>query len=187
MIRSQSGKEKYDRLVRLCAGVISLLFMYISAQFAKDGFSLDVPDRDWIGWALAFGLIVIEIVWNKKGAEHGVTLYLAGFIAYAYGIYTNIVGINYAAGNDIRGLWNFLNGLWMYPISTFVGLMLELVPEPLLIWALTGESKESDPVKNMMDYGDALPKPKEDYMSRLPKSVNTSVPNYKTTLGMRRK
>lgn len=156
MIRSKNEKEKYDRLVRIAAGVVAIVFMGISSQFSADGFALSVPDRKWIGWVLAVGLIVIEIVWNKKGPRHGVTLYVAGLICYIYGIYTNIAGINYASNHVPVSILQFGQFLFLYPVNTAVGLILELLPEPLLIWALTGESTESDPVSNMMSMREGM-------------------------------
>lgn len=152
MIRSQIGKDKYDRLIRFLAMAAAVAVFWFSAQFSANGFNFTVPDMAYAGWGFAFVLIVVELVWNKQGAKHGVTLYLVGLICYAYGVYTNILGIDLASGYIGSSFMEFLKFSITHPVSLFGGIILELLPEPLIIWALTGSSLESDPAAHMMHF-----------------------------------
>jgi uncharacterized membrane protein YtjA (UPF0391 family) len=126
--------------------------MAISALFSVGGISFSKPGFEKIAWFIAILLIIVEIVWNKKGPQHGVTLYIAGFSAYGYGIITNIVGV-YLAIHIVMPT-SFVITDWIIPL--FLGLLLELLPEPLLLWSITGDSTKSDPIANVMGYQQGL-------------------------------
>lgn len=146
----------YEKYIRFAARIAGVVMLYISAMFSKDGFSFSNPNKQWVGWAFAVIVIVVEFVWNKRGAKHGVTLYVCGWICYCYGLYTNILGIMVGGGAVITGtgfafLGSFLSNALTHPVALFGGAMLELLPEPMLIWSFTGESAQSDPVGHMLD------------------------------------
>ena len=156
---NQYNKDKYDQLVRLCSLLASVLMLWISATFSQSGFAFTQPGKEWIGWALAIILIVVEIVWNKKGAKHGVTLYVGGLACYVYGLYTNILGILVTSGQapaEVGGwltiIASFVTLAISHPVALIGGIMLELLPEPLLVWSLTGDSLQADPLAHMADW-----------------------------------
>lgn len=133
------NKDIYEKIVRLLALLASIAMLYISAGFSVDGFNIVVPEKESMGIALALIIIVVQVVWNKVGTSAGFTLFLAGLLCYAYGIWTNVLGI-LVATEITKGAWEILT-------SGIFGMFLEIVPEPLLVWALIGEA--TDPVSHL--------------------------------------
>src|SRR5713101_7439286 len=103
-------------------------------RLSERGFAFKVPELWWIGAILAIAIIVIEVVWNEEGMGHGITLIVAGIFDYTYGISTNVVGILVAQNiTTLAGADPFTIAL-----SIGLGTMLEIVPEALFTWAVTG-------------------------------------------------
>lgn len=68
--------------------------------------------------------------------SHGITLIVAGIFAYTYGISTNVVGILVA--QNITSLQLAAADPFTVALSVGLGTMLEIVPEALFTWAVTG-------------------------------------------------
>lgn len=132
-------KNNYEKIVRALAIVASSAMLWISAGFSVDGFNIVIPEKVSVGWALAGIIIIIQIVWNKVGNKAGLTLFVAGLLCYAYGIWTNVLGILDAT--------EIAKGGWEIIIALVFGMFLEIIPEPLLVWALTGEA--TDPLSQV--------------------------------------
>ena len=62
------------------------------------------------------------MVFNTNIRKLNLTLIAAGIVAYAYGLYTNILGFH-----GIMESWTF---------STIVGVFVEVLPEPLFAWSI---------------------------------------------------
>lgn len=133
--------QGWNALLRLSALGIAGLGMYISAQFSVDGFNFSVDNRQWVGWGLACILVVIQSVWQKFGDN--LTLFVMAMVCYAYGIITNVMGIIANRG-----------GYDQNPLSLIVpvvfGILLEVFPEPVLAWAVSGDVS-SDPLRKAVD------------------------------------
>lgn len=146
-------KNRWDAFVKLSSILMAGVFLYISSQFSVSGFGIEVHNKKWIGWMLAFGLIVLELIWNRMMKEFGSNirefpiLFVAGIVGYVYGIYTNILGINHLAGIDITNLQMFKDVFVNQPIQTSVGIMVEIIPEGMLVWALSQKVKALEPIK----------------------------------------
>lgn len=83
---------------------------------------------------LAIAIIIIEIVWNEEGMSHGVTIIVGGIGAYTYGIITNVIGIQVAQNiTTLTGI-----DVTTFRLSIGLGVMLEIVPEALFTWGVTG-------------------------------------------------
>lgn len=137
------NKRTYESILRMLAVVSSIVMMFISAQFSVDGFAFQNPNKLYIGWLLAAILIIVEMIFNNgvasvedaKGpqeARRNVILLVAGLVAYAYGIATNISGILHSGRLPDSPL--------DYIVPIALGLFLEIVPEPLMVWALLSPS-----------------------------------------------
>jgi len=137
---NERGKQ-WNGMLRVAAMVISLLGMYISAQFSVDGFKFQLDDREWIGWAIALIIIVIQSIWQKFGGN--VTLFVIAMTCYVYGITTNVLGIL-----QNRGGWDGDKLSLLIPIV--FGVLLEIFPEPVLAWAISGDTS-SDPIGKLLE------------------------------------
>lgn len=135
--------RKYERILRILGIFSAVVMLWISARFSVAGFNIVVPGQEYIGWMLAAIIIVIEVIWNRVGAKAGLTLFVAGVICYLYGVYTNVVGV--------RVMTEFAQGWQEWVGSLIFGLFLEIVPEPLFVWGLTGVA--SDPLSNLASGG----------------------------------
>ena len=122
-----SNKKRYYMILRLLAVAASTFLWGASVFFSNRGFSIEIPDMAWIGWGLALCVTVIELVWTKQGHQLNITLFIAGLCAYAYGIWSNWLGISYAMTAQAIGSKMF---------AGILAAFLEIVPEPLLIWGL---------------------------------------------------
>ena len=142
--------DKWIRILRPFVIIACFVAMYISAQFSVDGFNFQIPDKQWIGWALAFLIIVFEFAWVKGGDN--LTLFSVGLFCYGYGLFTNVIGImSYRGG---------ANGWKDYILPIVFGAFLEIAPEPFLAWAISGDIT-SDPIGKIMNklfgYGSSPP------------------------------
>lgn len=140
-MNDNSRRSKWNTLLRIGGLVAALGGMYISAQFSVDGFSFSVDNRQWIGWAIAGIIIVLESVWQKFGNNR--TLFSIAMICYGYGVATNVLGIL-----SNRGGYDGSPMSLIVPI--LFGILLEVFPEPLLAWSISGDTS-SDPLGKLID------------------------------------
>lgn len=133
--------KKWNALLRIFALCASVLGIYISAQFSVDGFSFQVDERAWIGWGIAAILVVIESVWQKFG--NNVTLFVLALACYIYGTVTNVVGI-------ISNRGGYDDNPWSMVVPIVFGVLLEVFPELLLAWSISGDTS-SDPIGKIVE------------------------------------
>src|SRR5512143_1762303 len=124
------GDERYSILKRVGAVITAIALWYLSIRFSVAGFSIKVPDLAWAGWVLGFAVTVIELIFTSENRGRNTTLIFLGMISYAYGIWSNIVGINAARGVDSFS--------FAFVLSVILGLILEIAPEPLFLWGILG-------------------------------------------------
>ena len=136
-----SRRSKWNTLLRLGGFAASILGMYISAQFSVDGFNFSIDNRAWIGWAIAGIIVVLESVWQKFGDNR--TLFGIAMICYGYGVTTNVLGILSNRGGYDGNPWSLL-------VPIVFGILLEVFPEPVLAWSISGDVS-SDPIGKFID------------------------------------
>lgn len=137
-------REQYQIILRLLAALTAVALWGVSVYFSADGFGIKVPSVAWIGIILALSITVIELVFNREGFNHNYVLIIAGVAAYAYGIYTNIIGIQAAQQSQE----------WTFPV--ILAVFLEIVPEPLLVWSLMGVTSD-DVISKLFGKRDGMP------------------------------
>jgi hypothetical protein len=131
------NQMRYKIMLRIVAAVIAMMLWTISVYFSQDGFSIAVPNLAWVGWVLALCVTGIEMIWNSEGFSHNITILVVGIAAYVYGIWTNVIGVLGAQGNELS--FSNLEHL-IFPV--ILGIFLEITPEPLLVWAVVGFGAE---------------------------------------------
>lgn len=108
---------------RMLAFCFSIGLILVSIWFSQQGFGIESSKSVlWLGWFLGATVTVIELVFNTSIKDLNPTLVGAGILAYAYGVYTNVTGLH-----------EYLDG-WIF--SIVVGLILEVLPEPLFAWSI---------------------------------------------------
>ena len=128
-------EDKLLRFKRILALIVSLGMAALSVNYSKNGFGIESNEQVlWIGWFLGITVNVIEMVFNTNVRNLNPTLIVAGVIAYAYGLWTNITGFH-----GIMNSWGF---------SVIVGVLVEVLPEPLFAWAI-GVTSGGDVIGNL--------------------------------------
>lgn len=140
---------------RILAFTFSLGLIAVSVWFSQQGFGIESSkDVMWLGWFLGGTVTVIQLVFNTSIKNLNPTLIAAGIVAYLYGVYTNVTGLH-----------EYLNG-WGF--SIIVGLIIEVLPEPLFAWAI-GVTDGGDVVGNIGElFGGTPTQPKPQYSSQKP-------------------
>lgn len=127
--------KTYMQILRLaCAGTALGLWM-VSVNFSYEGFNFEVPDMSWMAIVLSLAVTVLQLVWSKLGASANMTLMIGGLLAYIYGIYTNVMGITQAQSATGEG------NVTKYVFPILLAVILEIMPEPMFVWGLTGLSE----------------------------------------------
>lgn len=136
--------KKLDGRHRL-AVVMALVTLGISIFFSKEGFGVGNPNAQWLGWILAAIVTTMEIIFNSRTQKVPLTLISIGLICYAYGVWTNVIGF-----------WTYQHPGIDFQLmkqesimSVFVGLILEVLPEPLFLWGI-GAEIEGDLLGNLL-------------------------------------
>jgi hypothetical protein len=126
-------EQRYAQLIRMLAVAVAALLWLMSIQFSAGGFNFVMPHYIWMGYALGIAVTVLELVFAEEGMKHSLTLAAVGLLAYAYGIFTNVLGIWAAQGSpDLAAN----PAAVIFPV--ILGFVLEVTPEPLLLWGLMG-------------------------------------------------
>ncbi len=127
------------------AVIASLVCWGISIFFSQQGFAIDASKSAWLGWILGGIVTVVELVFNSPTQRLSLTLIGAGILCYVYGVWTNVTGF-----------WEYQNPGVVFPIwsqasmmSWFVGVMIEVLPEPLFMWGV-GSAFGGDLVGNLV-------------------------------------
>jgi hypothetical protein len=144
------NKDLYGNIKRLMAVVVAVLLWGMSMKFSVDGFGIGDPQDRWMGWVLAFAVTMIELIWNGMKMKSNLTLIVLGICAYLYGIVTNVLGIYAWRGGDVSGSDIQIVALIF---SIILGLLLEIAPEPLLVWGILNVSDEGDFLGNLLQNG----------------------------------
>lgn len=129
-------QENLLRVKRILSLLASCGLIGLSVWFSKMGFGVESSNQyAWIGWFLGGVVTVVELVFNTNIQKLNPTLIAAGGIAYLYGMYTNVIGLQ-----EILGV-----SVWF---AIVLGLFLEVLPEPLFAWSI-GVTDGGDVVGNI--------------------------------------
>jgi len=138
--------EVYNKMLRVLGTIMAVVFWVVSMNFSYDGFNINVPNMAWVGIVLAVGVTVVQLIWNKQGMGDNLTLAVAGLMCYGYGIFTNVSGILNAQGYS----WATVGeNPFSVAFPAVLGIFLEVVPEPLLVWGLVGMTGGGDFLSNI--------------------------------------
>jgi len=143
--------KRYIELLRTVAMVTSLGIWITSINFSVEGFQFNVGAggaNTLMGVFLGFAVTVIQLVWNRE-ANSNKTIMVIGIFAYAYGIYTNFIGIATAQATANQTTINLFTQQMIFP--AILALFIEIAPEALLVWGLTGASDLGDFFGNILD------------------------------------
>ena len=129
--------EKWEEIKLKLAVAGALIFGGLSILFSMLGLSFSTADASWawlVGLFMAMGITIIQLVGNTAGKKD--TIFVVIWMAsYAYGITANVIGIT--------GLMSEINPVFMYLIAVPMGILIEIVPEKLLIISLGGDLRKS--------------------------------------------
>jgi len=127
------------------AAIMAIGAWAVSIYFSQIGFGISNHKAIWLGWFLGMLGTTVELVFNSKTHKLSLTILIAGGLFYLYGVGTNVVGF-----------WSFQNPetpfvalSWASLMSWFVGMMLEVLPEPLFMWGI-GAELDGDLVGNIV-------------------------------------
>ena len=133
-------KENYNGMLRIIGFVSAALLWCLSLYFSSKGFGFEMgSDLSWIGFILALVVTAIQIIWNHEAKRMNMTIWVVGICSYVYGIYANVSGI---AG--VRGGINLPEDFISLIFPLLLGVCVEIVPEPLLVWSITGDWSTGD-------------------------------------------
>ena len=116
-----------DSKLKFIGKVASTGGWVLSIIFSASGFGLQGSILFVIaGYFLALLVTMFEVILNRYGSQLPRTLAVICFLAYGFGITTNVVGIFYArgAGGTVAD----------YLIAITIGIALEVFPEPLFMF-----------------------------------------------------
>ena len=142
-------KDTYLVILRIMGVFVALALWVVSMTFSISGFNINLPEYAWVGFILGMSVTIIELIWNKQGANTNLTLMLVGILAYIYGVYTNVIGIMAAQGLD----GGIMNNMGASLFAFVLAIVLEITPEPLFVWGLTGLVDTGDFLTNMFGGG----------------------------------
>ena len=126
---------QFVRYLKRIVIVFALGAWALSIYFSADGFNLNAPGFFLVGVFLGLLVTVFEVVLNQ-GVKN-LTLRAVGILAYLWGWGTNATGIWLAQGSPDIG-----SEYYRLLIPIVLGAILELAPEPLLLWALNIEGHD---------------------------------------------
>ena len=141
-VRDMSQKDLYTIPVALVGIVLSVFLWYVSMKFSVDGFQIASESDRWIGIGFGFTVTFLQILFNRGAPNR--TLYIAGILAYVYGILTTFVGIVALRNNTFDLSWasEDLAGFTVQlTIVVCIALAVEILPEHLFIYLLRKRKK----------------------------------------------
>lgn len=120
-------------------GAAFLFFLGITYNSVAWGFRFK-ENYAWVGVGFAILCTVLEIIWNHEASRANASIMVFGIFAYLFGLGANGIGI-YSTIQDTENMG--VSG-WLFLF--IVAVIIELVPEPLAIFAITGGWSGGDAV-----------------------------------------
>ena len=154
-------KDKYSSILRIIGFVSASALWWLSVHFSSRGFGFEMgEDTSWIGIILALVITAIQIIWNHEAHNTNLTMFFVCICSYAYGIWANVIGIiGLRNGGD--------TDILAYIFPMLLGLFVEVVPEPMLVWAITGEWSTGDFFGNLINPNSKIPKFTQKHPNRM--------------------
>lgn len=138
------SEQDYKAILRLVGVLAGCILLVLSIYFSSNAFGFETTN-DSVGVIAGLGLAIVvtalELIFNKEGTSMNLTLRLGAISAYAYGITTNVIGLYMLKSNKPDDILSAMPG---YVFVGVLGFMLEVLPEPLIVWGLTGMSNLGD-------------------------------------------
>lgn len=135
-------------IVRVVVFACGLALLRASYVLSVDGFGFRSPNHLWIGQTLGAAIIAMEMAFQKYRSRNNATIVVLGLLSYAYGIYTNYLGMWLGVGAPA---WESPGGYETNMFAWVVGILMELAPEPMIMFGLFGPNQEGDFVGSVMD------------------------------------
>ena len=125
------NEKRWKALLKISGMIIAVSLFFMSVMFSIAGFNFNAPGWEWLGIFMALAITVFELILTDEEAQKNHTLVFLGVLAYIYGVITNVYGLWIAQGQpDYKANPVAL----LFPLV--LGLLLEIAPEPLLMWSL---------------------------------------------------
>lgn len=125
------SEQAFSRVVRLMMAIVAVSFWIVSVIFSVEGFGFSAPDYKWVGYVLAIGILVFELMFNER-PQHATTLLTAvGVLAYIYGVITNILGLWLAQNKP-----DYIAHPMLASVAIIFSLVIEIAPAPAILFAL---------------------------------------------------
>lgn len=153
--------DKYDGLKRFFNGTLGVGMLLASIIFSREGFGFKDGELWWVGLVLAMAATGAQFMLTSKFTDLNLGIVVLGLSAYAYSIYTNIVGIE--SMQEVRNSY----------LAWGAGIFLDIYPEMAIAWALKA-SREGDLVGNIM-------KMLNNYEALLPRNGGNQPQNQQTS------
>lgn len=188
-----NNQEIWTVVLRLAAFSIVIFLWGLSVKWSASGLQArnpDDPNTELIGYGLALFITVAQLIFNRGAINP--TLFVVGLFAYAYGVGTNIVGINTTFQFDLTMVAFQTNPFgWVIDLMILSGLafIIELAPEAYILWAVNPQFQTpGDAISTLMrrneimNVQDKRPKqnvPSYPAYSKRPENVSNSVQEQK--------
>ena len=163
-MKTLSVLERWNNFKRLLLVIFAVLMWVMSIVFSYIGFKADVQTEWYFGiFALILSATItsLELYLNSQTFDFNevdmglVILWIGGFAAYAYGIWTNIIGVSIM----MVGNADLTQVSWQGQVVPIIfGLLLEILPEPMFVAFL--RAKAYTPVKTQTFVTPSIPKAK---------------------------
>ncbi len=128
--------NNFTTLKRGGNGILGILMLAASIVFSREGFGFEDGQYWWVGWVMALAATGSQFMITSKYTELNLGIVALGLTAYAYSMYTNILGIL-----DLQEVVN-------KPLAVGAGIFLDIYPEMALAWAM-GASRDGDLMGNV--------------------------------------
>lgn len=138
----ENKKGKFNEWKKRLALISGILIFLISAFNSKNGFVGNTKNDLLLaamGWAFAIAATSAEFMFTSDFRKLNWSIIFLGFCAYAYSIYTNVLGLQSWRGSVMQ----------YDAVNVIGGIFMDVYPEAAIAWAL-GESKLGDVIGNII-------------------------------------
>lgn len=130
-------EKRFNIIIRILVAFVAVFWWVVSINFSANGFSFSLPQYIWVGYGLGLSGTVLELMFNEKSTGNSLVLRALGILAYIFGVSTNLLGVWLAQGQP-NYLFNPMPGI----VNMSLSLIIEVGPEPMLLWALGIENRD---------------------------------------------
>lgn len=131
--------DKWKTLKRIIVLLGGLWIAYASGGFSVEGFSGASGERG-VAVGMACVVFILQLVFNDQDILSNPTMFIAGLASYIFSMSTNVQGI---------AAWR--GGPWYDVINLSGGIIMDWVPEPMIVYGLLGRLNSGDLIKNVVN------------------------------------